>query len=263
MSTAPSGWQDPKVNWQASDVVTPNDLNTLGQAVNAIETGSRTLDPAQAPTGNQGTIRQFLDWFANRVKAVTGTTNWWDAPAATIATIWSKFNGSSGHKHTGGANDAPPIPLNGIDSAAKTSPGGTEASRLAVTDGSGRVGRAITADKLTGIDAANYARKDQANTWTLRQTFAAGVQDGDNNADVSLVYSVQHQVHTRSTVLTYENGRLTKVEEKDGSTVVKTTTLNYDGNGRLSSVVETAGGITRTSTLNYDANGNLTSVTRA
>ncbi|WP_374711543.1 hypothetical protein [Symbiobacterium terraclitae] len=106
------------------------------------------------------------------------------------------------------------------------------------------------------------AGKNQVNTWTQRQTFAAGIQDGDGNQDVSLVYSVQHQVHTRATVLTYENGRLTKVEEKDGSTVVKTTTLTYE-NGRLSSVVETAGGVSRTSTLNYDASGNLISVTRA
>mgnify|MGYP001240087773 CR=1 FL=1 len=119
-----------------------------------------------------------------------------------------------------------------------------------------------------GIEAAHDAidaLPNQANTWTQRQTFGAGIQDGDGNQDVSLVYSVQHQVHTRSTVLTYENGRLTQVEEKDGSTVIKTTTLNYDDNSRLSSVVESAGDISITSTLNYDddGSGNLTSVTRA
>ena len=117
-----------------------------------------------------------------------------------------------------------------------------------------------------GIKAAHDAIDDlpnKANTWTRRQTFASGIVDGDSGGDVSLIYSVQHQAHTRSTVLTYTDGRLTKVEEKYGSNVVKTTTLNYDGNGRLSSVVETAGGITRTSTLNYDANGNLISVTRS
>ena len=117
-----------------------------------------------------------------------------------------------------------------------------------------------------GIKAAHDAidaLPNQANTWTQRQTFAGGIQDGDNNADVSLVYSVQHQVHTRSTVLTYENGRLTKVEEKDGSTVVKSTTLSYDSTGRLSSVVETAGGVPITSTFSYDGDGNLISVTRA
>lgn len=118
-------------------------------------------------------------------------------------------------------------------------------------------------DKLGGYAASNYPRLNVLNTFTQRQIFAGGIQNGDSNTDVSLIYSVQHQAHTRSTVLTYTGGRLTQVEEKDGSTVVKTTTLNYDGSGRLSSVVETAGGIARTSTLNYDANGSLTSVTRA
>lgn len=102
----------------------------------------------------------------------------------------------------------------------------------------------------------------QANTWTNRQTFASGIQDGNANDDVSLIYSVQHQAHTRSTVLTYTNGWLTKVEEKDGSTVIKTTTLSYDASGRLTSVSETAGGVTVTATLVYDGNGRLVEVQR-
>jgi len=51
----------------------------------AIETGDRTLDPAQAPSSNTGTLRQILSWFANRIKAIMGTTNWWDAPPVTLS----------------------------------------------------------------------------------------------------------------------------------------------------------------------------------
>lgn len=69
------------------------------------------------------------------------------------------------------------------------------------------------------------------------------------------------ETDTRSTPLTYTSGKLTKVEEKDGSTVVKTSTLNYSGS-RLDTVVEVAGGSTVTSTLVYDGSGNLTNVTR-
>ncbi|WP_213656844.1 hypothetical protein, partial [Paenibacillus vini] len=58
-------------------------------------------------------------------------------------------------------------------------------------------------------------------------------------------------------------GRLTKVEEKDGSAVVKATIITYDGNGRVATIKETAGGKTVTSTLNYDSVGGLQSVTRA
>ncbi len=142
MSTAPTGWQTPKTNWQAADAVGPGDLNRIEQNVSAIEAGARTLDPALAGAANAGTLRQILSWMAGRIKAITGAANWFDTPAATIAAIWGKFSQSTGHKHTGAANDGPPIPLSGIDSAAKTGAGGTEASRLAVTGASGGVGRA-------------------------------------------------------------------------------------------------------------------------
>lgn len=47
---------------------------------------SITIDPVPAPTGNVGGLRALLGWLANRIRAITGTTNWWDAPATTLAT---------------------------------------------------------------------------------------------------------------------------------------------------------------------------------
>jgi len=85
VSTAPQGWQTPKTNWQAADIVHPSDFNRIESNLQAIELGQRTLDPSQVPSGNQGTLRQMLDWFANRIRAITGGTNWWDAPATTLA----------------------------------------------------------------------------------------------------------------------------------------------------------------------------------
>lgn len=55
------------------------------------------------------------------------------------------------HRHTGSAGDAPPIPLAGIDAAARTIPGGTEPNRLAVTDADGKVGAAKVADVIGGL----------------------------------------------------------------------------------------------------------------
>ena len=44
-----------------------------------------TADLAAAPTGNgPGKLVQWVGWFANRIKAITGKTNWWDAPSKTI-----------------------------------------------------------------------------------------------------------------------------------------------------------------------------------
>lgn len=47
---------------------------------------SITIDPVPAPTGNVGGLRALLGWLANRIRAITGATNWWDAPATTLAT---------------------------------------------------------------------------------------------------------------------------------------------------------------------------------
>ena len=128
MSTAPSGWQNPKMNWGSPDVPLPPDFNRIESNINAIEQGARTLDPSQAPTGNQGTLRQILSWFANRIRAITGTTNWYDSPPTTLTAAKShidaaaphsghatkdavdaKFHPTTGHKHTGAAGDGPKL----------------------------------------------------------------------------------------------------------------------------------------------------------
>ncbi len=127
-------------------------------------------------------------------------------------------------------------------------------------------GRAQVATPSAANDAANKSYVDNAVAnrarTDVRPTFAAGIQDGDANSDVSLIKSVQHHTHTRSITLTYSGGNLSTVTEKDGANTVKTTTLNYSG-GKLVSVVEVAGGVTVTQTLQYDASGNLTGITRS
>jgi hypothetical protein len=88
---------------------------------------------------------------------------------------------------------------------------------------------------------------------------------GTSDQSVNLTKSLTQQIDGRTIVLTYNatSGKLEKVEEKDGTTVVKTTTLNYDGSGVLQTVSEVAGGKTVTNTLNRDGNGKLTSVGRS
>lgn len=181
MSTAPSGFQTPKTNWQPADVVQPSDLNRIEGNINAIEAGTRTVDPSQAPSSNQGTLRQLLDWFANRIRAITGAANWYDAPPATLSglnTSLANHKSASPIDHPDGSVTAAKIAsgavtaakivsgavtsdklaagavtagkladsavdtINRIASGIRTTPGGTEANRIAVTDGSGAVGLA-------------------------------------------------------------------------------------------------------------------------
>ncbi|NPV70285.1 MAG: hypothetical protein HPY55_06525 [Firmicutes bacterium] len=63
------------------------------------------------------------------------------------------------------------VTLAKIASAALTSPGGTEAGRIPVTNASGRVGAAATADQLGGVAASAYCRQ------------ASGSYVGDGAAD--------------------------------------------------------------------------------
>lgn len=90
MSTPPSGWQEPKKDWKAGDVVSSADFRRIEENIEAIELGPRGLDPTQAPTGNVGSLRQMLDWFANRIKAITGASNWYDNPVKSLAQLQSE-----------------------------------------------------------------------------------------------------------------------------------------------------------------------------
>lgn len=97
MGTAPNGYNTPKTNWAAGNVPTASDFNRIEGNIYAIEEGSRTIDPTQVPASNQGTLRQFLDWFANRIKAITGKTNWYDAPSKTLEDLNSHINAPAPH----------------------------------------------------------------------------------------------------------------------------------------------------------------------
>jgi hypothetical protein len=87
MGTEPNGWQTPKTDWTTEDPVGNGDLNRIEGNIEAVELGNRTVDDAQAPSSDTGYLRQFLDWIVNRLKAITGETNWYDAPADTIKAI--------------------------------------------------------------------------------------------------------------------------------------------------------------------------------
>lgn len=86
---------------------------------------------------------------------------------------------------------------------------------------------------------------------------------GTDNRSINFPKALDFPIDTRSLTLTYTTGRLTKVEEKDGSTVIKTTTIGYDANGRANKITESAGGKTVTTTLTYNTDGTLGSVTKA
>jgi len=94
---SPSNWQEPKVDWRSGDPVGAADFNRIEKNIGAIETGERALDQAQVPNSNIGTLRQILNWLINRIKAILGTANWYDAPPVTLKATADKLNDIDGH----------------------------------------------------------------------------------------------------------------------------------------------------------------------
>ena len=58
-----------------------------------------TADPALVPTGLSGKLTQWVSWITNRIKAITGKTNWYENPATTLEA--AKAHADAEAPHTG------------------------------------------------------------------------------------------------------------------------------------------------------------------
>lgn len=83
--------------------------NAPPNSVNDAAIGSRTPDQSQAPASpGTGTLTQLVSWLANRIKAITGKTNWWDAPPTTLQAAKNHIDAAaphSGHETPTGAQE--------------------------------------------------------------------------------------------------------------------------------------------------------------
>ena len=81
--------------------------NAPPNSVNDSAIGTRTPDQTQVPTSpGSGTLSQILSWLANRIKVITGKTNWWDAPPTTLQAAKNHIDAAaphSGHETPSGA----------------------------------------------------------------------------------------------------------------------------------------------------------------
>lgn len=111
-----------------------------------------------------------------------------DANAASQAELDQKFDAATGHKHTGQDGDAPPIPLAGIDPQARTSEGGTEPQRLAVTNTDGRVGAAEQAVNADTVDGVHVETGTSAGLRRITLSTAAPTSMDGQDGDVWLQY---------------------------------------------------------------------------
>ncbi|MHB1651678.1 MAG: beta strand repeat-containing protein [Desulfitobacteriaceae bacterium] len=74
--------------------------------------GNRTTDPTLANPASTGTLTQLLSWITGRIKAILGTTNWFDAPPTTL-TAANTHMISTSNPHSVTAAQAGAVPAGG------------------------------------------------------------------------------------------------------------------------------------------------------
>ena len=81
--------------------LTPSSIGALADTPGSVtdsNIGNRTVTPDSAPSGSTGTLTALLSGLANRIRAITGTTNWWDAPPVSLTGAQSHI-GSTSNPH--------------------------------------------------------------------------------------------------------------------------------------------------------------------
>lgn len=214
MSGAPSGWQTPKTNWQASDVPAPADFNRIEVNAQATELGNRALEPDLANPANTGTLRQILSWFAGRLKAITGAANWYSAPATTLAAAKTHMDAAAPH-------------------SGHETPAGAQAKADAAADAV-----QTDLDTHTGAPAPHSRHLDKGQDDQVVEQVRAFILGTDERSLVAVDWNNKDQP--------------IELEYRDGATLVATIDINYNEDGRVTEVVVVAGNTTVTYTVTWD-----------
>jgi hypothetical protein len=147
------------------------DLNENFDALDAALTPSVSQTSAPTSSSVSGKLAVVLGWLANRIKAVTGRANWYEAPGVTLADCQNHIND--------GVHTAATASKAGIMSAADKSKldaatAASTANALMLRDASGR---AQTASPSAANDIVNktyadstYVRMAAASTMTAQLT---------------------------------------------------------------------------------------------
>lgn len=155
--------------------------------------GLRTLNQDLASPANSGPLTSLLSWLAGRIKAITGESNWWATPATTLKAVAAWMDRRDNphqvtYEQTGAAPAQHTHPWSEVTGKPAAFP--PSAHQHPWSDVTGKpsafppaahqhAGTDITSpvpdsQKLGGVSASSYSRKDQAETRTASMTFASG-----------------------------------------------------------------------------------------
>ncbi len=92
----------------------------LDGAVTDLAIGNRTIVDTTVAAAGAGTITNLFSKIGYMLKSFSGKANWYTLPSINLEAVFNLFNASTGHKHTGGAGDAPKIAATGLADGAAT-----------------------------------------------------------------------------------------------------------------------------------------------
>ena len=117
----PRHWNDPHFTFLTNNVLLKAEVADVEARVVTLEQGggaagngsiddnaigNRSINPGLAPTGNgPASLTQWLSYFANRIKAITGGANWFDNPTATLNDLDTRLSALEGAGGSGVAYD--------------------------------------------------------------------------------------------------------------------------------------------------------------
>jgi len=186
---------------------------------------SPTADPSQAPSGDSGKLSQWVGWIANRIKAITGAENWYDAPAMTLASVATQIGseaqarsaadtalGNSINGHT--ANRSNPHGVTAAQVGALPTSGGTLTGQLNIANGTKLSALILENDWVALFSSSNSGNNgyrfriknanDLLNAFTFYDGYTGATYKlyGEHNITVStaapgyaLAEGAQHQVY--------------------------------------------------------------------
>jgi len=175
------GFKKPYLAENADVAVLNENCDILDEAL--MVTADQSVAPPAVATKSK--LSTVIGWLANRIKAITGKTNWWETPATTLENCFSHINSGTHANATTSANGfMSSSDKQKLDNAVSAN----TASRLIIRDASGR---AQVANPAIGADIAN---KDYVDSNFVR-----------SNADSTLAAKVTAQSNTAYTTRQIRN----------------------------------------------------------
>ena len=139
------GFKKPYLAENADVAVLNENCDILDEAL--MVTADQSVTPTAVATKSK--LSTVIGWLANRIKAITGKTNWWETPATTLENCYSHINSGTHANATTSANGfMSSSDKTKLDGAVNTN----TASKLVLRDASGR---AQVANPAIGADIAN------------------------------------------------------------------------------------------------------------